>query len=456
MARANGGLFTHTRHTYHGGTPHSPQRPWSRTGICGPVVIVAAMLLTWVAPHLMQAKTIHCGATDTQCLIDSIAEANASGQKNEIRLEAGVYTLVDIDNSSASPNGLPLILGELTIQGAGPEDTIIELITVNQDDILATKKARPNLLLKKVDRLRRGRSRTPGAGIGNGGILTIINSTVADNETPANGCGGGGGISNSGTLTITNSTLAHNMTNSHAGCGGGGIRNSGTVTITNSTLADNVARGDSEGGGIENNFGTITITNSTLAHNVAGGNSHGGGISNWGTLTIINSTLAENMADAYSGGGGRDGGGGISNAGTLTIINSTLAENMAGGNGGGIFNRVGGSVALQNTILALNTTGGTGPDCVGPITSLGNNLIGDLTGCTMTLQPTDLTGNPGLDEFIDEGAPGTGYFPLLPTSRAIDAGNEAACPKTDQLGEHRNKPCDIGAIEFEGMVVSSQ
>ena len=103
---------------------------------------------------------------------------------------------------------------------------------------------------------------------------------------------------------------------------------------------------------------------------------------------------------------------------------------------------------LQNTILAQNSTTGTGPDCFGSITSLGNNLVGDPTGCTITLQPSDLTGDPGLDTFTDNGRPGRGYFPLLPTSQAIDAGNNDVCPRTDQLDRRRIGPCDIGAIEF--------
>ena len=46
---------------------------------------------------------------------------------------------------------------------------------------------------------------------------------------------------------------------------------------------------------------------------------------------------------------------------------------------------------------------------------------------------------------------------MLPTSQAIDAGNDAVCPRTDQLGQRRvNIPrvgtsiCDIGAVEFLG------
>jgi hypothetical protein len=50
---------------------------------------------------------------------------------------------------------------------------------------------------------------------------------------------------------------------------------------------------------------------------------------------------------------------------------------------------------------------------------------------------------------------GTGPVPL-PTSPAIDAGNDAVCPRWDQLGQRRvdipgvgTSRCDIGAIEFQ-------
>jgi hypothetical protein len=102
---------------------------------------------------------------------------------------------------------------------------------------------------------------------------------------------------------------------------------------------------------------------------------------------------------------------------------------------------------MMNTILARNGTG-LGSDCRGTVTSLGTNLIGDPTGCTITLQPSDLTGDPGLATFTDDGTPGNGHVPLLPTSQAIDAGNDALCPRVDQLGQRRIGRCAIGAIRF--------
>jgi hypothetical protein len=111
------------------------------------------------------------------------------------------------------------------------------------------------------------------------------------------------------------------------------------------------------------------------------------------------------------------------------------------------------NTTLQNTILAHNQwVAGFPEDCPGAIPSLGNNLIGTLAGliseCPLTLQPTDLTGDPGLGDFTDNGEPGNGHFPLLETSQAINAGNDRACPKRDQIGNEREGSCDIGSIEF--------
>jgi len=143
--------------------------------------------------------------------------------------------------------------------------------------------------------------------------------------------------------------------------------------------------------------------------------------------------------------------GGLYTHSTQTITNSTISGNSARIASGGLC----GLATLQNTILALNTVMfGPGADCTGPVTSLGSNLIGDPTGCTITLQPSDLPGSPGLGAFTDDGTPGQGHFPLLPTSQAIDAGNDAACPPTDQLGQPRVGRCDIGAIEFQPAVLT--
>jgi hypothetical protein len=218
------------------------------------------------------------------------------------------------------------------------------------------------------------------------------------------------------------------------------------MTITRTTIAGNFADGT---GGLVIRSGTVTITDSAITDDL-GAVQGANGIFTEGDLTLINSTVAHNTGLGWVNGGGAIGIFG----GTTRILNSTIVENSLSDEssfGGGISTN-GGTVELQNTILAHNTVGayGYGPDCAGPVTSLGNNLIGDPAGCTITLQPTDLTGDPGLGAYTDDSTPGNGHFPLLSTSQAINAGNDAACPHRDQLREPRVGPCDIGSIEFQG------
>ena len=143
------------------------------------------------------------------------------------------------------------------------------------------------------------------------------------------------------------------------------------------------------------------------------------------------------------------------------LANSTLSRNHAGFGfpdvGGGNIEVVAGAVTLENTILALNRADRPPPgflnDCIGPITSLGNNLIGKLTVCSTRLcSPVTSPANPGLGDFAMMVRRGKGRFPLLATSPAIGAGNDTACPATDQLGTLRNGHCDIGAVEFYPVV----
>ncbi len=92
-------------------------------------------------------------------------------------------------------------------------------------------------------------------------------------------------------------------------------------------------------------------------------------------------------------------------------------------------------------------------DCSGTITSLGNNLVGDPSGCGINLQPSDLTGDPGLGSLVGTGEddlPGRAFYPVLAGSAVIDKGNPNACLQTDQLGNLRAGVCDIGAVEFRG------
>jgi len=73
-----------------------------------------------------------------------------------------------------------------------------------------------------------------GAGLINGGTLTMTNCTVSGNFSNYS-TGGGAGLSNSGTLTMTNCTVSGNFDYNN-----GGLSNSGTLTLTNCTVSGKV------------------------------------------------------------------------------------------------------------------------------------------------------------------------------------------------------------------------
>ncbi|MCX6050463.1 MAG: right-handed parallel beta-helix repeat-containing protein, partial [Chloroflexi bacterium] len=121
---------------------------------------------------------------------------------------------------------------------------------------------------------------TLGSAIYNGGALVLDVVTVANNYAAANNSANLGTLYNVGLLTVKNSTFANNETFR----GGGIYHRSGTAQVINSTFANNKV---TDGGGIFNR-GTLTVTNSTLGNNTA---SYGEDIYNSGTLTLLNSVL---------------------------------------------------------------------------------------------------------------------------------------------------------------------
>ncbi|OGO60744.1 MAG: hypothetical protein A2029_10550 [Chloroflexi bacterium RBG_19FT_COMBO_47_9] len=291
-----------------------------------------------------------------------------------------------------------------------------------------------------------------GGGIANNGTVVIIGSTLSGNTSTW-----GGGIANMGILTVTNSTFSGNN-------GDGILNNAGVLNISNSTFSDNHGSGiynfvgeavlsestfsgniTSLGGGIYNNS-TLYLTKSTIAGNNA---SQGGGIYNYGgSLIISNSTLSNNNADSI--------GGGIRNMATVTIYNSTLLGNNAIEDGGGVHNSW--TLTAINTIIANNPTGG---DCSSAIIDGGHNISSDDTCGFDPANGSMPNTDPLLSPLQDNGGP-TWTHALLPQSPAIDSGDDAQCPATDQRGVPRPLDgdgdgwavCDIGSYELEGQYVS--
>lgn len=237
------------------------------------------------------------------------------------------------------------------------------------------------------------------------GNMTIENCYVHDNYALGLGGQGGGIYDGEGsTVTVIDSTIANNQANTS----GGGIYGafSSHVNVETSTISNNDAgnSGSGNGGGIGGVDSSIHVTNSTISGNFAP--SSGGGIRNTGSLTLIHATISNNSITSNFGAGGVDAGLSVS---TMNITNTIIANSVGG------------------------------PDCLpgdATINAFGVNLIEDntcspdLSGDPMLLAlannggPTQthalMVGSPAIDSATDQGV----YVDQRGISRPQGAGFE--------------------------------
>lgn len=314
------------------------------------------------------------------------------------------------------------------------------------------------------------------------GTVTITNSTF-DSNTAQSGSKTGGGFGGaldvepqgSGSLTVTGSTFRSNTADaagSSDGFGGAIMFEPGevgTATITSSTFDSNTAQGGSEKGGgfggavmFEPASGSLTVTGSTFSSNTADAPAAGAGFGGaimfepreeaGDTLSLTNSTLTGNHANGKGFGGAIDLEGASS---TATLLSDTIAANTIGSgtSGGGLENNA--KTTARNTIISGNTAGAVANNCGNAPIAAGAHDIELGTTCGF-----DMNADPKLAALAENGGP-TETMALLAGSPAIDAGDSAFCPATDQRGFPRPQPpagtCDIGAYEsapFADLAVS--
>jgi hypothetical protein len=436
--------------------------------------------------------TFQCEGGNVACLINAINEANANGQINTIMLQPGTYNLTTIDNQSDGPNGLPSVASILTIRRLDAAVGAVDLLRETSAPMfrLLHIAKTGNLTLEGVN-VRGGRSpgiSSRGGGIYNNGSFTVSQATVSGNFATESG---GGIFNNAGIVEITQSVIADNSV-VELGFFGGGLANiGGRVRVARSTFAGN---GSVEDGALATDGGLVAIIDSRFTSNAGGLLVEGGTVQVRGStfdhnsgeimgairvldtgqtdvpkLTVLDSSFTENIAQFQVGAGI------VNDGGQVVIRNSTFTKNTVarGAQTGVIANRAGSLTLFDSTVAQNNSVvpgfppvpalvsaptaktifknsivADNSQDCAGAVESLGYNVIGNIAGCGILLQTTDLTGDAGLGPFVDNGKPGNGHLPLLPTSQAIDRGTPDLCLSRDQIGQRRRGRCDIGAIEF--------
>ena len=317
-----------------------------------------------------------------------------------------------------------------------------------------------------------------GGGIRNLGYETTATATLIDcvlqgnftfYEPPPDGSGGlpiwetppGGGIANIGwhggvaNLSLTRCTLEGNYTPHNGGAifqDVAGSANSGTaanLALVDCTLRNNSA---SSGGAINSTSiiaggATATLEKCTLVGNQA--SIDGGAIRNRAELALTNCTLSGNVAQASGGGVFNDGS-------PASVTNCTFFNNFVpnDASASSIFNGSGGSISTGNSIY--DREGGSDVHFVneGTFTSRGHNICDDNAGGLLGTGPGGLLNaagdkrftSPGLLPLANNGGP-TQTCALDQNSPAINAGDDALAPPTDQRGFSRSGVSDIGAYE---------
>ncbi len=270
-----------------------------------------------------------------------------------------------------------------------------------------------------------------GSGTDSTAVLDGFTITSGNATEDAAELNGGGILNVGGSPTISNMVISNNE-----GVFGGGMFNfdGSSPTVTNVTFIGNSAQ---RAGGMYNNLNSHSILiNVTFVSNSA--SSRGGGMTTSSSSpTLTNVTFHDNSAPR---------GGGLHNAfgGNPTLINVTFSENSATEDGGSIYNESS-SPVITNSIL-YNNTQGTQDEIynVGGTPTVRYSIVeGGYTGTG------NLDQDPLLGPLQDNGG-FTQTMALGSGSPAIEAGNDADCPATDQreISRPQGAHCDIGAYEF--------
>jgi uncharacterized delta-60 repeat protein len=340
--------------------------------------------------------------------------------------------------------------------------------------------------------------------------LSLTGSTFTNNLGQAGAMGPGRPASGGGAVAVQGNTTeimgcifqgnrvlaGTKVRNGSDAAGGAVLHDGGSMAIDGSLFNGNTAQGgdgadlgsgykpifgDAKGGAVFNYSGSLELRNSALVNNqatggtvpeacglcyfgAAAGQGLGGALYNEGQLSVINCTAVGNAANGGQGmwlgqgasaaGGSAYGGAIYSATNSVSLLNVTIAANSVqggtnawGGNApasGACIAIAGGTAALTNSIVSC-LPGQT--NVFGAVIDGGHNISSDASA-SFTASSSRNNLDPLLGPLADNGG-STPTMTLLPGSPALDAGDDSACPPTDQRGVGR--PCgphsDIGAFE---------
>ena len=294
----------------------------------------------------------------------------------------------------------------------------------------------------------------------NGGTLTVIDSTISDNQVTATTTGAtnfalanGAAIDSLGALSIEGSTISGNTLTTTSVDGSsianGAVFSELTTTITASTISGNTVTANT-------GTGSSLATGGGIDHNPAGPDH----------LNLDRDTISGNTATAtnVTGSSSASGGGiAMTNAGggTSPVKSSTIAGNLVSATAGGdkqganVYLKALGNLSFQNTIVASpNGAGNCWMDSSGVFSSLGYNLISDSFGAGQDkCLPSASTGdqpstNPQLGPLQDNGGPTETMAPAI-GSLAVDKGI-AAGDTSDQRGTGFTRTFDMNPASANG------
>jgi hypothetical protein len=324
-----------------------------------------------------------CTVAAAPCSLNTaLSTASAGSGAVQILLASGTY---------AASGGYTLPSGTVTSVTIQPEQgdaTTPVLSGGNANGVLAVASGSTALVVDGLT-IEDG-SKTVTTNVGNygagiddnaGALLTVENSTVANNAITASGGGveGAAAIWAAYSLTISDSTIDGNtLTGSNGVQGMGAVVSGSAITVTDSTFEDNSAStvGNYISGNLVGGMGAMSVTGSSFIDNSVSNSgtsqqAEGGAIGVGGTpVTIADSTFIGNSAS-----GGHGYGGAIAADGDPFLLSASTFSGNTADFGSAVAALTNQTIVTDSTFAANDGSGATVGGYLGGAALLGGDLL---------------------------------------------------------------------------------